>query len=148
MANFATGVAVVTTRDTDGTPYGVTVNSFNSVSLDPPLVLWSLGLDAFSYPVFHRAAGFAVNLLADDQQDICRLFASRQERRFDRVAWQAGPLGLPLLDGAVARFSCVFWARYPGGDHEIMVGRVISCTRGPGRPLLYSQGRFGSAAPG
>lgn len=147
MANFATGVAVVTTCDTDGTPYGVTINSFNSVSLDPPLVLWSLGLSAWSLPVFRRAEGFVVNVLGEDQTDLCKLFASREENRFDRIAWHTGPLGLPQLDGSLARFACSFWARYPGGDHEIMVGRVLSCDLGAGRPLVYCQGRLGAAAP-
>jgi len=143
LANFATGVVVVTTRDQHGRPFGMTVNSFNAVSLDPPLVLWSLALTAQSLPVWRAATGFAINILAEDQDSLCRRFSSRVEDRFDGVDWTSGTDGLPLLTGAVAALQCRFWARYPGGDHEIMLGRVLNCRREPGVPLVYCQGRLG-----
>jgi flavin reductase (DIM6/NTAB) family NADH-FMN oxidoreductase RutF len=143
LANFATGVAVITTTTPDGQPHGMTVNSFNAVSLDPPLVLWSLALSAGSLPVWRAAQGFAVNILSQDQGDLCRLFASRAEDRFARVDWHQGLDGLPVLDGAVATLQCRYWARYPGGDHEIMVGQVLACARNDRVPLVYCQGKLG-----
>jgi len=143
LSNYATGVAVITTTDTRGRPVGMTVNSFNAVSLDPPLVLWSIGLTAWSLPIWRAASGFAVNILAADQTDVCKLFSSREEDRFSRVAWSRGLDGLPLIDGAVAALQCRFWARYPGGDHEIMLGQVMACHHAERRPLVYCQGRLG-----
>ena len=143
LANFATGVVVVTTLDPDGRPFGMTVNSFNAVSLDPPLVLWSLALTAQSLPIWRAAKGFAANILAEDQGDLCRRFASRAPDRFAGIDWTPGPDGLPELPGAVAVLHCRFWARYPGGDHEIMLGRVTRCTRRAATPLVYCQGRLG-----
>ena len=143
LANFATGVAVITTNDAEGKPFGMTVNSFNAVSLDPPLVLWSVALSAWSLPIWREASGFAVNILAQDQHALCKLFASRTEDRFGTVDWHRGIDDLPLLDGAVATLQCRYWARYPGGDHEIMVGEVMACTQAALTPLVYCQGRLG-----
>ena len=143
LSNFATGVAVITTTDPDGRPFGVTVNSFNAVSLDPPLVLWSLGLNAWSLPIWRGASGFAVNILAEDQSDVCKLFSSREEDRFGKIDWHRGFDDLPLIDGAVASLQCRFWNRYPGGDHEIMLGQVMACARDDRKPLVYCQGRLG-----
>lgn len=147
LANFATGVAVISTVDAQGRPFGMTVNSFNAVSLDPPLVLWSLGLGAQSLPIWRAAGGFAVNILSAGQEPLSRQFSSRLEDRFAGVNWRAGRDGLPLLDGAVAQFECRFWARYPGGDHEIMVGEVLACHRAEAIPLVYAQGRMGTLQP-
>jgi len=144
LANFATGVAVISTLDQQGRPFGMTVNSFNAVSLDPPLVLWSLGLGAQSLPIWRAARGFAVNILSAVQEPLSRRFSSRVDDRFATVAWRPGQDGLPLLDGAVATFECRYWARYPGGDHEIMVGEVIACQRSDMAPLIYCQGRMGT----
>jgi len=143
LSNYATGVAVITTNDPEGCPVGMTVNSFNAVSLDPPLVLWSIALSAWSLPVWRAASGFAVNILSADQQDICKLFSSRDEDRFSRIAWHRGLDDLPLIDGAVATLQCRIWARHPGGDHEIMLGQVLDCSRAQSRPLVYCQGRLG-----
>ena len=143
LANYATGVAVITATDESGQPFGMTVNSFNAVSLDPPLVLWSIALSSWSRPKWQAARGFAVNILAEEQHDICKLFASRTEDRFSQVNWHRGLDGLPLLDGAVATLQCRFWARYPGGDHEIMVGEVMACTQDARAPLVYCQGKLG-----
>ncbi len=146
LANYATGVAVVTANDADGAPYGVTINSFNSVSLDPPLVLWSLALSAWSLPVFQRAGGFAVNILSQDQDAVCKLFASREEERFAQVGWRRGFNDLPVLDGNLATLVCDVWARYPGGDHEIVIGEVLDCACAGGTPLVYCQGQLGGLA--
>lgn len=143
LSNFATGVAVITTTDTAGEPCGMTVNSFNAVSLDPPLVLWSLALTAWSLPIWRAAQGFAVNILSEEQGQLCRLFASSERDRFSRIDWHRGLDGLPLLDGAVAALQCRIWQRYPGGDHEIMIGQVLACTRAERQPLVYCQGRLG-----
>lgn len=147
LANFATGVAVISTLDPQGRPFGMTVNSFNAVSLDPPLVLWSLGLGAQSLAVWRAAGGFAVNILSAGQEPLSRRFSSRVDDRFAGVDWRAGQGGLPLLEGAVAQFECRFWARYPGGDHEIMVGEVLACHRAEAAPLVYAQGRMGTLQP-
>ncbi len=144
LANFATGVAVISTLDPQGKPFGMTVNSFNSVSLDPPLVLWSIGLRAHSLAIWRAAGGFVVNILAADQENLCRQFSSRVDDRFAGVDWTAGRDGLPLLAGTVAAFECRTWARYPGGDHEIIVGEVLACHRNDQLPLVYCQGRLGT----
>ena len=143
LASFATGVVVVTTLDPAGRPFGMTINSFNAVSLAPPLVLWSLALKAQSVPIWRDARGFAINILAEDQGDLCRRFSSPIEDRFEGVDWTGGLDGLPILPGAVATLQCRFWQRYPGGDHEIMLGQVLACTHAPQTPLVYCQGRLG-----
>jgi len=143
LANFATGVTVITTRDPGGRPFGMTVNSFNSVSLLPPPVLWSIALSAYSLPIWRAAAGFAVNILSEDQGDLCRRFASDAEDRFAGIDWTPGLDGLPVLPGAAAVLECRFWQRHPGGDHEIMLGEVIACTQAGHVPLVYCQGRLG-----
>lgn len=145
---FATGVAVITTVDGQGNPFGVTVNSFNSVSLDPPLVLWSLARRAWSLPVFDQENGFCVNILSAGQDDLCRLFSSRVEDRFAEIGWRRDALGLPVLDGALAVLSCRNWARHDGGDHEIFLGEVVGATRSEGVPLAYCQGALGPLAIG
>ncbi len=143
---FATGVAVITTTTETGQPIGVTVNSFSSVSLEPPLVLWSLARKAWSLPVFQAARGFAVNILASDQEPVCRAFSRNVEDRFAGVVWTRGLDGLPLIDGAVATLQCQHWARYDGGDHEIFVGEVLDCSNADRDPLIFHRGRLGLPA--
>jgi flavin reductase (DIM6/NTAB) family NADH-FMN oxidoreductase RutF len=141
---FATGVAVITTRHRDGRPAGLTINSFTSVSLHPPLVLWSLSLAAFSLPAFHDAEHFAVNLLAADQLELSRRFAAPAIDRFAGVGFAEGLGGAPLLDGAVASFECRTENRYDGGDHVIFLGRVERYRYGEAEPLVFARGRFGT----
>lgn len=143
---FATGVAVITTTTGTGEPIGVTVNSFSSVSLEPPLVLWSLARKAWSLPTFQAARGFAVNILASDQESVCRAFSRNVEDRFAGVDWTRGLDGLPLIDGAVATLQCQHWARYDGGDHEIFVGQVLDCSNAERDPLIFHRGRLGLPA--
>lgn len=145
---FATGVAIITTNTADGAPLGVTVNSFNSVSLDPPLILWSLARNAWSMPVFDQAEGFCVNILSADQADLCKLFSSRTEDRFSDIAWHRDALGYPVLEGTLARLSCRKWATYDGGDHEIFLGQVVEADYHDLTPLAYCKGALGPLAIG
>jgi 3-hydroxy-9,10-secoandrosta-1,3,5(10)-triene-9,17-dione monooxygenase reductase component len=147
---FATGVVVVTTLGDHGAPVGLTINSFNSVSLDPPLILWSLANSAPSLDAFRNHGGFAVNILADDQLGLCRQFARPSENKFDGVGYRTGYRDVPLIEGAAAHLECRAYARYPGGDHEIHLGEVVAVSTSEKLPLLFHRGQFvglsGSAA--
>lgn len=139
---FATGVTIVTTREGDR-PVGVTANSFTSVSLDPPLVLVSLARTASSLPTFERAQTFAVNVLNVDQQASAAQFASRVEDRFAGVEWEASESGSPILTGSLASFECEKYAMHDGGDHRILIGRVLRARFAPPRdPLVFYRGKF------
>lgn len=145
---FATGVTIVTVRSADGGLVGLTANSFNSVSLDPPLVLWSLARRAGSMPVFTRGSHYAINILAADQKDLAQRFATRDIDRFAGVAWREGAGGAPVLEGAVATFECANRSRYEEGDHVIFVGEVERCTARPGaQPLIFHGGRYFTELP-
>jgi 3-hydroxy-9,10-secoandrosta-1,3,5(10)-triene-9,17-dione monooxygenase reductase component len=149
MGRFATGVAVLTTVDAAGAPVGITVNSLSSVSLAPPLLLWSIDRRASCLPVFRAAEAFGVNLLPAGAAELCRRFSRRDPHRFSGVPYELGPLGMPLLQGMLAHLSCRVWARYPGGDHEIIVGEVTYTRGWDGDPLVFHQGRlqrFGAGA--
>ncbi|HEY0953440.1 MAG TPA: flavin reductase family protein [Roseateles sp.] len=145
---FATGVTIVTVRSADGGLVGLTANSFNSVSLDPPLVLWSLARRAGSMPIFTRGSHYAINILAADQKDLAQRFATRDIDRFAGVAWREGAGGAPVLDGAVATFECANRSRYEEGDHVIFVGEVERCTARQGaQPLIFHGGRYFTELP-
>ena len=144
LGMFATGVTVITTRSGDQT-VGVTVNSFSSLSLDPPLILWSISRSARSFPVFRDATHFAVNVLAASQIDVSQLFATPDADRFARSQWRPGADGVPLLEGVVAHLECSTEAQYDGGDHMIVVGRVQRFSQFAGAGLLFAQGRYGIA---
>ena len=139
---FATGVAIVTTRGDGNAPVGLTINSFNSVSLDPPLVLWSIAMSAPSLGAFRRRGSFAVNILAEDQVDLCRQFARPSEAKFAGVNYVDGFDDVPLLQGCAAHFECRTFDRYPGGDHEIYLGEVVNLSSTDRSPLVFHQGRF------
>lgn len=142
LGRFVTGVTVVTARRPDGAPVGVTINSFTSVSLDPPLVLFCLALTARSLPVFRSAGAFAVSVLAEDQKDCSARFA-RLPDEWDGIETEIWDTGAPLLKGAVAGFDCVTHTIHDGGDHLILVGRVVRFAGAPGvAPLVYHQGRY------
>ena len=134
LAMFATGVTIVTALDADGQPIGLTANSFNSVSLQPPLVLWSLSRHAGSMPAFRHGSHYAINILSAGQKALAERFASKDIARFDGVAHRAGASGVPLIDGAAAVFECFNRSRYEEGDHVIFVGEVEHCARTQGRP--------------
>lgn len=139
---FATGVAVVTTLDEKGRRAGITVNSFNSVSLSPPLVLWSIGEDSLCYETFVTAGHFAVNVLATHQQDICTRFAASGTDKFDGLDCDEGVAGVPLLPEYSAAFECRTEHVYDGGDHRIIVGRVLKFEDRKTDPLIFYRGHF------
>ena len=146
LGSFATGVTIVTTAAPDGTDVGMTANSFNSVSLDPPMVLWSIGKNAFSQPAFAAAEHFAVHILAWDQEDLSNRFARRGEDKFGGLALERGPGNIPLLGGCSARFKCRTAYRYEGGDHDIIVGEVLEFYHTDKRPLLFHRGKYSAIA--
>ena len=147
LGMFATGVTIVTARTADGGMIGLTANSFNSVSLQPPLVLWSLARAAGSMPALSAGSHYAVNILAADQKDLAERFARRGADRWSGVAFTEG-LGAPLLTGAAATFECFNRSRYEEGDHVIFVGEVERCNARRGAsPLLFHGGRFYTEHP-
>ena len=145
---FATGVTIVTARTQDGKLVGLTANSFNSVSLAPPLVLWSLSHSARSMAAFRSVSHYAVNILGAGQQELAKRFAARSGERFEQVEYVTGASGAPLLAGAVATFECFNRSRYEEGDHVIFVGEVERCSHSHGKsPLLYHGGKFYAEHP-
>ena len=148
LAMFATGVTIVTARTPAGVLVGLTANSFNSVSLNPPLVLWSLSQAASSMAALSTGSHYAINILSADQKELAERFASRREDRWTDVAFTEGAGGAPLLDGAAATFECFNRSRYEEGDHVIFVGEVERCSHRAGAaPLLYHGGRFYTEHP-
>ena len=144
MGHFLTGVTIVTTKASSDMPYGLTVSSFNSVSLDPPLILWSLDLGNERANLFREAAGFTVNVLPSGCEDLIRTFAANDTERFANTAWHWGATGQPVLDDAIASFECRLWAEYPGGDHAIFVGEVMDIATRDGEAAAYFKGQLGT----
>jgi flavin reductase (DIM6/NTAB) family NADH-FMN oxidoreductase RutF len=142
LGQFATGVTVMTTAH-DGQLLGMSVNSFAALSLDPPLVLWSIRKESQSLPLFQQAGHYAVNVLAESQVDLSNLFAKHSEDRFAKVDWSTGRLGAPLLHGAICTLECRLEQLVDGGDHFILIGRVEHYAVHAGKPLLFAQGRYG-----
>jgi len=142
LSCFATGVAIATTLDADGNKVGMTISSFNSVSLDPPLVLWSIANDANSYSAFIDAKYFAVNVLAMHQDHISSQFAQRGEDKFQGLECRCGINGVPLLPEYAACFECSMENIFDGGDHKIIVGRVLRLDDKESDPLIFYRGRF------
>ena len=140
LGQFATGVTIITARNVDGTPAGVTCSSFNSVSINPPLILWSLGRDSRSMAAFEASDKFAVHVLASDQDDLSNLFASKVDDKF--AGLDVGTDGPPLLEGCSARLICEMRHRYEGGDHIIMVGEVLEYESEEKLPLLFHGGGY------
>ena len=148
LGAFATGVTIVTARTPAGELVGFTANSFNSVSLDPPLVLWSLSRQARSMAALSKGSHYAINVLAADQRPLAELFASKGVDRWLGVDFIDGVAGAPLLGGATASFECFNRSRYDEGDHVIFVGEVERCTyRAGAAPLLYHGGKYYSEHP-
>jgi flavin reductase (DIM6/NTAB) family NADH-FMN oxidoreductase RutF len=142
LGTFTTGVTIVTTQDAAGADYGVTANSFSSVSLDPPLVLWSQAYTSTSFPAFRDSEHFAVNVLADDQIAVSNHFAKSKGDKFAELEYSRGLGGVPVLTGTVAHFECVKVAAYPAGDHMIFLGRVERVSHSGRRPLAFSHGKY------
>ena len=148
LGMFATGVTIVSARAATGELVGLTANSFNSVSLDPPLVAWSLSQRSLSLRAFRRGSHYAINVLAAEQRDLALRFAAPVGDRWAGVAWRPGVAGAPLIEGAVAHFECFNRSRYEEGDHVIFVGQVEHCDHRPGgAPLLFHDGRFYTELP-
>ncbi|AZE79428.1 P-hydroxyphenylacetate hydroxylase C1:reductase component [Pseudomonas synxantha] len=142
LGNFATGVTVVTAATASGRKVGVTANSFNSVSLDPPLVLWSIDKRSNSHEVFEEASHFAVNVLAADQVHLSNNFARPREDRFALIEYEPGEGGSPVFADCSARFHCEKYQQIDGGDHWIMIGKVVAFDDFGRAPLLYHQGAY------
>lgn len=146
MGTFATGVTIITTV-VDGKPHGITANSFSSVSLDPPLVLFCLGKSSTNFDAFMATDNFAVNILSAGQDRLSTHFAMFEGDRFDGTAWIAWETGAPILDGVVSAADCVLEARHDAGDHVIIVGRALRAeTVSDTPPLLYHRGRYAALA--
>ena len=140
---FVTGVTIITTRDDAGAPVGITANSFNSVSLDPPLILWSVGQAALSLKAFSEAKAFAVHILRDDQAELSQKFATSGSDKFQALSTEAGLDGVPLLPACAARLECSLFAKYPAGDHVLFIAKVEHLTSDPSAmPLVYHGGRY------
>lgn len=142
LAQFATGVTVVTTRAADGAPVGMTANSFASVSLEPPLALWSLARSASSFEAFRAARRFRVHVLAADQLEIARRFATRGADKFAVGDWTHAPEAPPQLAGCVAWFECATRSQHDEGDHVIFVGRIEAMGAPGGTPLIFHDSRY------
>ena len=148
LGMFATGVTIVTARAANGRLVGLTANSFNSVSLDPPLVLWSLARSAASMAALSTGSHYAINILAADQKDLAERFATKDVDRWADVAFTEGLGGAPVLAGVAASFECFNRSRYDEGDHVIFVGEVERCEHRAGAsPLLFHGGRFYTEHP-
>ncbi|MFC0225518.1 p-hydroxyphenylacetate 3-hydroxylase reductase component [Serratia aquatilis] len=147
LGNFATGVTVVTAATQQGTRVGVTANSFNSVSLDPPLVLWSIDKRSGSYPVFEQADHFAINILAADQVELSNRFARPSENKFAGIEIDIGVGGAPMFADCAARFQCEKYQQIDGGDHWILIGKVVAFDDLGRAPLVYHQGAYSMVLP-
>jgi flavin reductase (DIM6/NTAB) family NADH-FMN oxidoreductase RutF len=134
---FATGITVITTVDEKGRPHGMTVNSFSSVSLDPPLVLVGIDLKNAILGHFMTSAWFAVNILGEHQEDLSRHYSSAAENRFHGIDWQPGASGAPLLGGVLAQMECAVIRTFEAGDHALLIGEVRSASYREGKPLVY-----------
>ena len=143
LGTFATGVTIITAAGADGRPYGLTCNSFASVSLNPPLVLWSLGMFSQALNVFQNSSHFAVNVLGASQQALATKFAKSSEDKFSGVEWTPGLGNAPLLADSVANFQCRAASRYYGGDHVIFLGAVEAYAYNRREPLLFARGGYG-----
>ncbi|WP_027519282.1 flavin reductase family protein [Bradyrhizobium sp. WSM1417] len=143
LGTYATGVTIITAAAPDGKPYGLTCNSFASVSLNPPLVLWSLVVYSSSLTIFQNASHFTVNVLGVSQQALASKFAKSSDDKFTGVEWTPGLGNAPVLAESVANFQCRSVNRYYGGDHVIFLGAVEAYTYNAKEPLLFARGAFG-----
>jgi 3-hydroxy-9,10-secoandrosta-1,3,5(10)-triene-9,17-dione monooxygenase reductase component len=142
LGRFVTGVTIVTCRDEQGAAVGLTANSFNALSLDPPLVLWSLRESSSTIGAFTGASHFAINVLAADQVELSRRFARPSSAKFDEGEWTDGQGGAPLLAGCVAVFECRRRSHHPAGDHVLFIGEVERIGGSAASPLVYHAGHY------
>lgn len=146
MATFATGVAVVTTA-WRGRSYGMTLNSLTSVSLDPCLLLFCSTRGSATGKAVRDRGAFVINILGSEQHEMCRRFVGRFAKRFEGLEPVMSATGLPMLAGALGHICCQVYAVHPGGDHDVIIGRVESCAEAPGRPLVFHRGGYGTFMP-
>ena len=143
MASFASGVTVITSRGPDGVPRGLTASAFCSVSLEPRLCLVSVDLRSESIAAINESGGFVVNILASDQEEISRRFASKLPDKFEGVGYRDGPAtGAPILDGVLAWIECKVHQAVPGGDHMVFIGEIQDGTANEGMPLIYFRSQY------
>lgn len=146
LGAFATGICVVAAEDADGAPVGMTMSSFNAVSLDPPLVLFSVARTALSLPALRAARGYGISVLAAHQQDVSGRFARAQGEKWSGIGYLRGHVGAPLLAEAAAHLECVPHAIHDGGDHEIFIARVVAHHAETAEPLIFHAGRYRTLA--
>lgn len=145
LGNFATGVCIIGAQPEGENPFGMTVNSFSSVSLDPPLVLWSLQNNSDCFAAFERTEMFSVNVLSQAQQELSNACAKKGNHALAEQDYHFGPAGTPIVNQSACSFECKVWARYPGGDHVIIVGEVLSMEADEDAcktPLLFHRGKY------
>jgi len=139
---YPTGVVVAATRGEADAPVGLTINSFSSVSLNPPLILWSIALDAPSLSAFRAHPGFTINILSKEQESLGKQFARSSNNKFEGVDWHPGYEGTPVIRNALAVLQCKTYRRYEGGDHEIYLGEVKKINFTDKKPLVFHRGQF------
>ncbi|MCM3653410.1 flavin reductase family protein [Metabacillus litoralis] len=144
MGNYPTGVTILTTTDSEGTQVGLTVNSFASVSLDPLMILWSIDHRVSNIKAFVEGGKFAVHILAGDQQELCKTFASKNIDRFSHCTWNLSDNQLPIIEGAFAVLECKTFKTVEAGDHTILIGEVINIQKDDKEPMLYHRRHFGA----
>ncbi len=147
FGRFATGIAVITTLDEQGAPYGLTVNSFTSVSMAPPMISWNVIRGSRAHAVIRHAGRFVVNILARDQLDVARRMTGPNETRFHQVGHRLSRHGLPILDGTLATFECTVHSLVTAGDHDIVLGGIDDFAHRDGPPLVYWRGAYTTAQP-
>jgi flavin reductase (DIM6/NTAB) family NADH-FMN oxidoreductase RutF len=146
LGSFATGVTIVTTLDSNGKGHGLTVNSFASVSLEPPLVLWCLGNKSDSFDLFSKCDAYAINILADSQGDLAMRFAGKGDQKLATGEYGALETGSPILPNTIAAFDTQVVQRIEAGDHLILIGQTKAYQRHDGQGLAYFRGQFGSTS--
>lgn len=144
MGQFATGITIIACRTAAGKPVGLTINSFNSVSLSPPLVLWSLSRRFKNFTAFEETQHYGVSVLSAEQEYLSKRFSVFHGDRFDGVELQQGLFNMPLISGALAHFECQVRNRHYEGDHVIVVGEVLNCTHSEGPALVYKARNYGA----
>jgi flavin reductase (DIM6/NTAB) family NADH-FMN oxidoreductase RutF len=147
LGHCATGVSIITAADAGGRPVGMTANSFTSLSLEPPLVLWSIALKSSNFALFRDAQAFAVHVLRADQASLAKAFATKGVNRFASIACATRATGAPILPDYHACFDCTTETQYVAGDHLMIVGRVQYFEERPGEPLVFYRGRFVTLPP-
>lgn len=146
LGRFATGVCLITTVNEEGEPLALTANSFSSVSLDPPLVLWSLQNNSDVYHIYSGAPRYAINVLSDGQQELSNRYARKGDHGLEEGHFRLGESGVPIIEGALLSLECTLEASHPGGDHIILVGRVEGVHLSEGDPLLFYGGAYRALA--